>query len=76
MVLEGFKQPWTSNRVYAWWIAVWSNIIQVLYNKKWSYDHLGGFVCRTIYLALWKYDFYDVSLLPIVTRGLFVKLVR
>ena len=44
VVLEGFKQPWTSNTVYDWWIAVWSNIIQVFYNKKWSCDHLGGFV--------------------------------
>ena len=26
VVLEGFKQPWTSNTVYACWIAVWSNI--------------------------------------------------
>ena len=43
VVLEGFKQPWTSNTVYAWWIAVRSNI-QVFYNKKWSCDHLGGFV--------------------------------
>ena len=28
------------------------------------------------YLALWKYDFYGDSLLPIVTREHFVKLVR
>ena len=49
---------------------------QVFYNTKWSCDHLGGFVWREIYLALWKYDFYDVSLLPIVTRELFVKLIR
>ena len=48
---------------------------QVFYNKKWSCDHLGAFVWREIYLALWKHDFYDVSLLPIVTRELFVKLV-
>ena len=26
VVLEGFKQPWTSNTVYACWIAEWSNI--------------------------------------------------
>ena len=44
VVLEGFKQPWTSNTVYACWIAVWSNIIQTFYNKKWSCGHLGGFV--------------------------------
>ena len=56
--------------------AVWSIIIQVFYDKKWSCDHLGGFVWREIYLALWKYDFYDVSLPPIVMRELFVKLVR
>ena len=49
---------------------------QVFYNKKWSCDHIGDFVWREIYLALWKYDFYAVSLLPIVTRGLFVRLVR
>ena len=24
--------------------AVWSNIIQVFYDKKWSCDHFGGFV--------------------------------
>ena len=42
---------------------------QVFYNKKWSCDHIGGVVWREIYLALWKYDFYDVSLLPIVTRA-------
>ena len=41
---------------------------QVFCNKKWLCDHLGGFVWRVIYLALWKYDFYDVSLLPIVIR--------
>ena len=34
VVLEGFKQPWTSNTVHACSIAVWSNIIQVFYNKK------------------------------------------
>ena len=44
VVLEGFKQPWMSNTVYACWIAVWSNIIQVFFNEKWSCDHLGGFV--------------------------------
>ena len=25
-------------------VAVWSNIIHVFYNKKWSCDHRGGFV--------------------------------
>ena len=75
-ILKGFKQPWTLNTVYACSIAIWSNIIQVFYNKKRSCDHFGGFVRREIYLALWKYDFYDVSLLPIVTRELFVKLVH
>ena len=49
---------------------------QVFYNKKRSCDHLGGFVWREIYLILWKYDFYDVSLAPIVKRELFVKLFR
>ena len=44
VVLEGFKQLWTLNMVYTCWIAVWSNIIQAFYNKKWSCDHLGGFV--------------------------------
>ena len=56
--------------------AVWSNIIQIFYDKKWSCDHFGGFVRWGIYLALWKYDFYGDSLLPIVTREHFVKLVR
>ena len=56
--------------------AVCSNIIQVFYEKKWSCDHFGGFVWWGIYLALWKYDFYGDSLLPIVTRERFVKLVR
>ena len=56
--------------------AVFSNIIQVFYDKKWSCDYFGGFVLWGIYLALWKYDFYGDSLLPIVTREHFVKLVR
>ena len=56
--------------------AVWLNSIQVFYDKKWCCDHFGGFVWWGIYLALWKYDFYGDSLLPIVTREHFVKLVR
>ena len=56
--------------------AVWSNIIQVFYNKKWSCNHFGGFVWWGIYLALWKYDFYSDSLFPIVTREHFMKLVH
>ena len=55
--------------------AVWLNIIQVFYDKKWSCDHFRGSVWWEIYLALWKYDFYGDSLLPIVTREHFVKLV-
>ena len=56
--------------------VVWSNIIQVFYDKKRSCDRFGGFVWWGIYLALWKYDFYSYLLLPIVTREHFVKLVR
>ena len=58
--------------------AVWSNMgrIQVFYDKNWSCDHFGRFVWWGIYLALWKYDFYGDSLLIIVTREHFVKLVR
>ena len=75
-----FLEVSNSRRRRTWFTHVraakWSNTIQVFYNKNWSCDHLGGFVWRKIYLALWKYDFYDVSLPPIVTRELFVKLVR
>ena len=51
-------------------------VVMNFYEKKWSCDHFGGFVLWGIYLALWKYDFYGDSLLPIVTREHFVKLVR
>ena len=75
-----FLKVSNSRRRWTWFthvrVAVWSNIIQVFYNKKWSCDHFGGFVWWGIYLALWKYDFYGDSLLPIMTREHFVKWVR
>ena len=73
-----FLEVSNSHRCWTWFthvrVAMWLNIIQVFYNKKWSCDHFGGFVWWGIYLALWKYDFYGDSLLPIVTREHFVNL--
>ena len=78
-----FLEVSNSRRRRTWFthvpVAVWSKLFKFSMaknGKKWSCDHLGGFEWREIYLVLWKYDIYDASLLPVVTRELFVKLVR
>ena len=48
-------------------VAVWSNIIQVFYNKKWTCDHLGGLYDREF---IWLYG----NMIFMVIRC--VKLVR
>ena len=71
VVLEGFKQPCTSNTVHAYGRILFKFsttkngrviTLEVLYEETFTW--------------LYGNDFYDISLLPIVTGELFVKLVR